>query len=220
MTKEEILNVQKEYDENKYPEEFYNSHLEILKNAKGISESLSKAVTYLFLWKLGKIRSRQTPKSSLLEFSDSKGCRYYSIPTTETHCKIIERAIEKERLKTAISFSNGAISYDKFKPCAGSLTVSPSSIVLPAFYVHIWRPAEYPILDKNVWKKFCDEKGKPVPKTTEPGSWKHFEDYTDFFKKLVADTGLDRRTVDRGLWVLGSQLKSKSDVRKKEAKKR
>ncbi|MBU1616044.1 hypothetical protein KJ693_12145 [bacterium] len=208
-TKEEILNTQKEYDKNKYPEEFYNSHLEILKNAKEISEPLSKAVEYLFLWKLGKIRSRQTLKSSQLEFSDSKGCRYYSIRTIETHCKIIERAIEKERLKTAISFNNGGISYDEFKPCADNLTDSSSAIVLPAFYVHIWRPAEYPILDKNVWKKFCDEKGKSVFKHTKPGSWKHFEDYTDFFKKLVADTGLDRRTVDRGLWVLGSQLKSK-----------
>jgi hypothetical protein len=205
ITREKLEYAARNYNGDKYSEEFYTYHLGVLQNAQDISESVSRAVEYLFLWKLGKVRSRKTPSSSQLKFSDSKGHRYYSIPTTETHDKVIKRAVEKGKLEIAIAFRNGAVTYDEIKSYASNLT--SSTIVLPAFYVHVWHPVEYPILDKKVWKVFLDQRGKPVSLYTKPTSWSDFEAYTSFFRKLVDDTGLDWRTVDRGLWVLGDRLK-------------
>jgi hypothetical protein len=201
-----------DYNGDKYSEEFYNYYLKVLQDAKNISESAIRAVEYLFLWKLGKVRSRKTPSSSQLKFPDSKGRRYFSIPTTKTHDKVIKKAVEKGKLEIAIAFRNGAVTYDEVKSYASKLT--SSTIVLPAFYVHIWRPVEYPILDEKVWKVFLDQKGKPVFPHTKPKSWSNFEAYTCFFRKLIDDTGLDWRTVDRGLWVLGDRLKVRMNSQK------
>lgn len=205
MINREILkNASENYDGDKYSEEFYKYHLEEIRNAQEISESVIRAVEYLFLWKLGKVRLKQTPSSSQLKVQ-IKGFPYYSIRTTKTHYEVIKKSIENERLKTAIFFRNGEISYDKFKFYASSLT--SSTIVLPAFYIHIWHPDKYPILDEKVWKVFCFEKGSSISNYTKPKSFGDFEAYTSFFRKLVDDTGLDFRTVDRGLWVLGDRLK-------------
>jgi len=206
-----LENAARDYNGDKYSEEFYTYHLKVLQYAEDISESVIRAVKYLFFWKLGKVRSKQTPFSSQLRFSDSKGRQYYFIHTTENHSKVIEKALEKERLKTAISFRNGEVAYDKFKFYADELTCS--AIVLPTFYIHIWCPIDYPILDEKVWKIFCNEKGQPVFRYTKPRSWGNFEAYTSFFKRLVDDTGLDWRTVDKGLWVLGDRLKEMMDNR-------
>ncbi|MBN2489132.1 MAG: hypothetical protein JXA98_08895 [Methanosarcinaceae archaeon] len=202
-----LKNAANDYNEDKYSEEFYTYHLKILQNAYDINESVSRAVKYLFLWKLGKVRSKQTPSSTQLKFSDSKRRQYYSIPITNTHQGIIKKAIEKERLENAIDFRDEVISYDRFKYCADELT--SSTIVLPAFYIHIWRPEKFPILDEKVWKVFRDEKQQRFSRNTKPGSWDDYEAYTYFFKKIVDDTRLDWRTVDRGMWVFGHQLKKR-----------
>lgn len=196
-----------DYNQYKYPEEFYTYHLDVLQNAQGVDKSVSEAVKYLFLWKLGKIRIRQTPSGSRLKFSDSKGNQYYSITLSENHNKIIKKAIEEKRLEIAINFRKGKVRYEEFKPYADEL--SSSTIVLPAFYIHIWLPNKYPVLDEKVWKVFCNEKGRSVSKYTKPKTWEDFEAYTVFFKEIVKETGLDWRTVDRGLWVLGKRLKKK-----------
>jgi|GEM_PF-1621074 len=207
ISREALKNAAKEYNGDKYSEEFYTYHREVLQNAQDISESVSRAVKHLFLWKLGKVRSKQTPSNTQLKFSDSKGRQHYSIPIPKTHEVVIKKAIEKERLEIAIAFRKEVVSYDNFKCYAGGLT--SSTIVLPAFYIHIWRPVEYPILDEKVWKVFCAEKQQPVFRHTKPMSWDDFEAYTIFFKKIVDDTGLDPRTVDRGMWVQGDHLKKR-----------
>lgn len=138
--------------------------------------------------KLGKIRSKQTPSSTQLKLSDSKGRQHYSIPIPNTHEGVIKKkAIEKDRLENAIAFRDEAISYEKFKCYAGELT--SSTIVLPAFYIHIWRPSKFPILDEKVLKVFCAEKQHPVFRYTKPMSWDDFEAYTSFFKKLLMIRG-------------------------------
>lgn len=207
ITREKLESASRDYNRDKYSEEFYTHHLRVLQNAQGIAESVIRAVEYLFLWKLGKVRSEKTPSSFKLKFSDSKGRRYYRIPTTETHDKVIKKAVEKGILKMGIAFHNGATTYDEIKPDASKIT--SSTVVLPAFYIHIWRPVEYPIFDEKVWKVFLDPKGKLISLSTKPMSWSDFEAYTSFFRKLVDDTGLDWRIVDQGLWVLGGRLKKR-----------
>ena len=211
-----LENAARDYNGDKYSEEFYTYHLKVLRDAEDISESVSRAVEYLFFWKLGKVRPYQTPRSSQSKFSDSKGHQYYIIRTPKNNNKVIGKALEKGRLKTAISFRNGTVNYDKIKYCADYLT--SSTIILPAFYIHIWLPAEYPIIDEKVWKVFQDEKGQSVSLNTKPKSWGDFEAYTSFFRKLVEDTGLDRRIVDQGLWILGDRLKKRIRAEKKYEK--
>ncbi len=51
ITREKLESASKEYNGDKYAEEFYTHHLQVLHNAQEITESISKAVRYLFLWK-------------------------------------------------------------------------------------------------------------------------------------------------------------------------
>ena len=204
----------KDYDGDKYHEEFYSDHLKVLRSAQEFSEDVKKAVKYLFLWKLGKVSLRKTNSSSKLDYSDSKGRFYFSIKTTETNQKIMKKATDKEMLQNAFSFRENQMNYNGFKQCVQKITTSNpdkvTSVVLKTFYVHIWRPDEFPIFDTNVWKAFYKEKGKLVCPNTKPHSFLDYEKYTPFFKKLVQDTGLDWRTVDRGLWVIGKRLAQKA----------
>jgi len=117
---------------------------------------------------------------------------------------VIKRAIENERLETSVAFRDAKVEYDEFKRCAAELT--SSTIVLPVFYLHIWRPTEYPIIDERVWRVFCTEEGRSLSKSTKPRSWKDFEAYKAFFTRVMRDTCLDWRTIDQGLWVLGNRL--------------
>jgi hypothetical protein len=198
-----------QFKEEKYPTEFYTHHLHIIKNAKNINEHLKTTVMSLFFWKLGKVRSYRTPSSSSIGFYDSRGQQYQCVHFTGIHERIIKKAIEENRLASALSFRKGELSYDEFKLCADELTNTSSAIVIPAFYVHIWLPNRYPILDKNVWRAFCYEEGKRISKSTKPRSWDDYESYTSFFRKLITKTKLDNRTVDQGLWVIGARLNNK-----------
>jgi len=103
------------FNQQKYAEEFYIYHLKVLRDVLEVNESLSHAVKYLLLWKLGEIRSKSTPKSYPLEIKGLKGHRYYAIPTTKANDLAINKAIEEERLSAAISFRNKVLPYDQFK---------------------------------------------------------------------------------------------------------
>lgn len=204
IDREIIQNAAEEYDGEKYSEVFYSYHLLVLQNAEQISELVDRAVKYLFLWKLGKIHLEKGSSRHKLKFSDTEGRVYYSSIGPKVHNRAINRAIQKERLEFAFAFRDGRIDYNEFKRYARELT--SSTIVLPSFYVHIWRPFQYPVFDTNVWKIFRHQKGCRVSKRTQPRSWSHFEAYVPFFKDVVAHSGLDWRTIDRGLWVLGGRL--------------
>ena len=90
ITRNSIENASRDYNGDKYSEEFYAHHMRVLQNAKKIAESVSMVVKYLFLWKLGKVRSEKTPSSFQLKFPDSKGRCYYSTPTTKNHDNVIK----------------------------------------------------------------------------------------------------------------------------------
>jgi hypothetical protein len=205
LTADVLKRILCDYDSEKYPEEFYTYYSEVLRSAVAVDESVRQAVKYLFFWKLGKVSIRRTPHSSPLEFCDSQGRQFYSTPTTRGNEEAVAKAIELSRLGKALEFRDGKSTYDTFKQYATDLT--KWSIVLPAFYVHIWRPPEYPILDVNVWKAFLVETGHVVRRNTKPRSWLHYESYTVFFRGLVDSTGLSWRTIDRALWALGSNPK-------------
>jgi len=203
ITSEDLIENAESYDSNKYTEEFYSYYLSVIQNENDI-ESLSEAIKRLFLWKLGKIRPYPTPQSSPIEVPPSFEKQYHAISTTSSNRNAIVKAIEADTIKSAISFRDGDLSYDDFKSKVFGIT--SSSIVLPSFYIHIMQPERYPILDKKVWKVFCKEKTQSIYKHKKPKNWVDYEIYICFFNEIVEKTNLNWRTVDCGLWVMGSEL--------------
>mgnify|MGYP005839386645 CR=1 FL=1 len=202
LSQDTLLRVARVYDEEKYPDDPYLECLEILRSARRVDEQLRFAVRCLFYWKLGKLSTKPTPSSTPLAYCDRQGRHYHCINMTRANRHAIAQAVATETLGAAMRFRDGLLPYEKLKLQAKGLT--SSSIVLPAFYVHIWRPSEYPILDQNVWRVYCKEPGtKSVGGTRGPATWEDYEAYTAFFWAVVARTKLDWRTVDRALWVLG-----------------
>jgi hypothetical protein len=95
ITREILLDSANKYDKSKYPEEFYNYHLEILKNSKAVEKQTAQAVEYLFLWKLGKVSTRYASNCYSLDFTDSTGQKYYAIPTTDANSEAIKKQKKK-----------------------------------------------------------------------------------------------------------------------------
>jgi hypothetical protein len=203
LNKNILLNASNEYFDLKYPEEFYNYHLKVLKESKHIDEKINNAIRNLFLWKLGKISNTKTDNNIFTGYQDLQG-QYYYANTTGSNKDAIKKATDKEILKEAVAFRDEKLDYNKFKLTA--LGITAASIVLPTFYIHIWKPYSYPIIDKNVWKAYCKEIGRPVSKYTMPRSTINYEEYIKFFNKLVLETGLSSRIADQSLWVIGSRL--------------
>lgn len=214
IKREQLEEAALNYDSSKYPEEFYRYHLQVLRDASGASDAVADAVRCLFLWKLNKVHTHRTSTGSLLPFRDSGGNAYYGAGTTRDNAKAIARALQTDNLAAGLSFRDGSSSYEYFKPHAETLT--RTSIVLPSFYVHMWRPDDYQILDKNVWMIFSKEAGRRVRKSTKPKTWEDYEAYTAFFRKLIRDTGLHWRTIDKGLMILGDLLIKQASRCKKE----
>jgi len=200
-----LQDAAEQYPTQTYPECFYAHHLGVLSGAREISQRVAKAVEYLFLWKLGNVTSGKTHNSSPLDFADPEGRRYWTSRLPEVNSRPIALATETDRLQAGLSFREGALPYGEFRRIAAELT--KQSIVLPVFYVHIWRPSDYPILDRWVWRVFYHERGDIVSKNAKPRSWPDYEAYRRFFVALVETTRLDGRIVDQGLWVLGHRLK-------------
>jgi hypothetical protein len=204
MGYQKIIQAANDYPSGKYSENFYNHHLKVIELAIRVDESVIRAVKYLFLWKLGKVSTTKTPKSYVLDFIDLDGTRYYATNTTEANNRAINKAIDIRNLEAAYRFRDEFEVPEKFYSVAHSIT--SSSLVLPVFFMHIWCPAECPIIDINVWKAFCNYDISGKKRGAKPNSWPDYMDYMAFFQEVVQITGSDWRTVDKGLWVIGSRL--------------
>lgn len=178
--------------------------MDFIKKAESISPHLEEAVRYLLNWKLGKISKKQTPSSMIIPWTDEKGTKYYLQGTTSSNNHAIDKALSKNLLELGIKFRDNQITYEEFKSKVDSIT--KTSIVLPTFFIHLWKPAEYPILDVKVWRVYLWNQGKAVSKNSKPLSWSHYEQYTNFFNDLITKTGLEWRDVDKGLWSIGDDI--------------
>jgi len=201
LDRDDLRTASRRYDSAKYSEAFYLDHLAVLRRATEVDGGLQLTVRNLFLWKLGKIRQRPTPTSRPAELPAGVQGRYYAIGITGAHQAVLRRAVDEGALAKALAFREGRLGFGAFSSVAEGLT--HGTIVLPAYYVHIWRPTEYPILDQRVWRACCRALGRGVRTHTKPSTWDDYGTYIRFFEGLVATTGLEPRLVDRGLWVLG-----------------
>lgn len=202
FTKNDLNRAASFFNEKKYSHEFYHHFLEVVGSAKEVTQELQDAVKYLMYWKLGKVSSKQKPTSEVVVV---EGNTYYLSGTTPQNRLAIEKSIDEDLLEMGLKFRNQEITYEQFKDEVDSIT--GTSIVLPTFYLHLWLPANFPILDIKVWRTYKWNKGEVVLKHTKPNSWRHYEEYISFFNGLVSDTEDDWRECDKGLWMLGEKLK-------------
>ena len=100
------------------------------------------------------------------------------------------------------------LPYENFIKYADDIT--KNSIILPSFFVHIFKPEQYPIMNDNVWKVYVELTNKNVYLNTKPTDWPHYQQYCSLCSYLRKAYGLTFRQIDKGFFVLGSQLKNKA----------
>ena len=198
----EVLDAIKDYDSKKYSEDFYNFYLKKISRAIEPAEQLETDVRHLFHWFLGKVHTEETSATESVEVN---GTVYYISGAAPSNSACIEEAIKKENLWAGIAFKNGILPIENFLNYAKSLT--RNSIVLPAFFIHIFRPNEYPILNNKVWAAYREELGKNVFINTKPKNWDNYLEYVGYCTYLKKRLGLSLREIDKGLWVIGERLK-------------
>lgn len=202
FTKDELTQAASFFNEKKYSHEFYEHFLGDVGSAKKVTQELKDAVKYLMYWKLGKVSTKQQPTSEVVVIN---GNTFYVSGTTSQNRLAIENSLKDELLELGLKFRDQVITYEQFKDEVNKIT--GTSIVLPTFYIHIWKPSDFPILDIKVWRTYKWNKGEVVLKHTKPHSWRHYEEYISFFNGLVSNLEDDWRECDKGLWMIGEKLK-------------
>ena len=203
--KSDILNAIKDYDSNKYSEEFYKFYLGKINRAVEPDEQLETDVRHLFYWFLGKVHTVENSPVESVKVGDTL---YHISGTAPSNSAGIEEAVKKENLWAGLAFMNGSLPIENFLNYAKSIT--RHSIVLPAFLIHIFKPLEYPILNSKVWSVYREELGKNVFINTKPKNWDNYLEYVSYCNYLKRRLGLTLREIDKGLWVLGERLKDKA----------
>lgn len=198
----EILDAIKDYDSKKYSEEFYNFYLGKISRSVDPGEQLVTDVRHLFHWFLGKVHTSETEAAEVVEVN---GIKYYLSGTAPSNTACIEEAVKKENLWAGLAFKNGNLPIENFLNYAKSIT--RNSIVMPAFFIHIFKPGEYPILNSKVWAAYREELGKNVFINTKPKNIDNYLEYVSYCSYLKRRLGLSLREIDKGLWVMGERLK-------------
>ncbi len=199
----EILEAIEAYNSNKHSEEFYNIYLSKISKAVEPDEQLETDVRHLFHWFLGKVSTKQKTGSEAVEIG---GVTYYISQAAPSNMESMKKAVEHQNLWAGLAFRNKNLPLENFLNYAGGIT--KKSIVLPAFYVHIFKPEEYPILNSNVWTVYREELGKSVFINTKPSTWDNYMGYVSSCNYLKNRYNLTLRQIDKGLWVLGERLRS------------
>jgi hypothetical protein len=210
LARQDLANWEAEYQAAKYPETPYRWGLQKIAESTRITDELKLAVRWLFLWKLGKVSHKKTPATSMA--TDIDGTGYFASDTTGSNSAAIENAIDPKRIEKGLAFRDGALSFTTFSTVAEELTTR--SLVLPAFYCHIWRPREFPIIDINVWESMRALAPNLTPKL-KPNDWSDYFVYARFFTDLQKDFNIKARSLDKALWAWrgGTGTKGKTPCR-------
>lgn len=207
----EVLDAIKDYDSKKYSEDFYNFYLNKISRAVEPAEQLVTDVRHLFHWFLGKVHTEAT---AAIESVEVNGTIYFLSGMAPSNNACIEEAVKMENLWAGLAFKNGNLPIENFLNYAKSLT--RNSIVMPAFFIHIFNPMDYPILNNKVWAAYREELGRNVFINTKPKNWDNYLEYVGYCNYLKRRLGLSLREIDKGLWVIGERLKDIARQQDKE----
>ena len=116
LKKRDIVQAAKAFDSNRYPLDFYQHHLNVLKKAKSVSQSVRTSVRELFQWRMGKIRNTKlkvqlSDSAKPTTHSDADGNRYYASAVTQVTERAIHNAFSEEVLKRGFAFRDGHLSF-------------------------------------------------------------------------------------------------------------
>lgn len=201
----EILQAIGDYNSKKHLEEFYKTYLSRIGKSIEPGEQLETDVRHLFHWFLGKVSTKQSPGTERVEMANTT---YYIYKAAPSNMESIKKAVSPENMWAGLAFKNETLPLENFLNYASSIT--KKSIVLPAFFVHIFKPGEYPILNSNVWTAYREELGKNIYINTKPASWDNYMGYVSYCSYLKRIYGLNLREIDKGLWVIGERLREKA----------
>jgi hypothetical protein len=187
------------YDAQKYPLGFLLGYGASARSAER-PEALRDALIALLHWKDGKARSF-VPGESHAKPNTLKPLLALHEAALIEFATLFRLAVEADD-KKFVQSTQGLLD---------ALRGMWSSIVMPAFVLHIARPDRLPIIDQHTVRAFFQLKRDEV--VEEPRiTWRLWQDYIVFFHDAAAavghDSGLERRyQVDRALFAYGQSLK-------------
>lgn len=188
------------YDGRKYPLDFLLRHAAIASSAPR-PDVLKDALIALLHWKDGKARSFVPGES-------------HAKPNT---LRPILALHEASLVEFAVLFRCVVEADDKnFVQCTQSLLDSLcgmwSSVVIPAFVLHIARPDRLPIIDQHTARAFLHLTRADIVRNPQM-TWHFWKEYTVFFNDTTLAPSLGfglqgRYRIDRALFAYGKSLKS------------
>ncbi|MBN1624449.1 MAG: hypothetical protein JW903_08760 [Clostridia bacterium] len=189
------------YDSEKHAEEFYDFYIKRIGKAVEPSEQLETDIRHLFYWFLGKVHKTAANPIETIQI----GKNIYNISeAAPSNRAAIDEAVKSENLWAGLAFMNGNLPVDNLINKAK--TITKNSIIIPAFFVHLFKPQEFPIFNNNVWAAYRDELGKNIFTNTRPTTWDNYLEYVSYCSYLKRRTGLSLREIDKGLWVIGEKI--------------
>jgi hypothetical protein len=205
-----------QYDIRKFPVDFYREHLNGARNA-GHPEQLKKHLIALLNWKDGKAHkfkengqnhAKPNIVDPILDLANTSFANF-----AQLFCKLVQAG------------ENDEIAIDNLRAILSGQMWKETTVVIPAFILHIARPDWLPIIDQHTVRAFLKmDKGMVVKKPNI--TWPLWFDYRQFFQEAVFESGYyhseeERCKVDRALFAYGKSLKdSSSSKHKPKPKKR
>ncbi len=197
----EIRESVNDYDSDRHAEEFYDFYIKRIKMAVEPGEQLETDIRHLFYWFLGKVRKTEASPIETVQINENI---YYISESAPSNRAAVEEAVRGENLWAGLAFMNGNLPVDNLINKARRIT--KNSIVIPAFFIHIFKPHEYPILNNKVWAAYREELGKSIFTNTKPSTWDNYLEYVSYCSYLKRRTGLTLREIDKALWVIGERV--------------
>jgi hypothetical protein len=201
------------FDDRKYPREFYFDCLIGVQKAE-MPNTLAEYLVHMLHWKDGKVEEKETGASEIgAQRYEIKPCK----PNTyneETHWNILSSTnffVWAKEIQASNSFQPRAIEDlqgNRFQLWKGT------SIVIPAFVLHILNPETYPIFDQHVLRAIrvlynqIEKAGNDKAISIED-----YIEYHAFWRDTITTLPYEKPTleqlkeVDEALWSLGRWIK-------------
>lgn len=210
------------FDDSKYPRDFYLHTLVSLSAAKE-AEQIGQFVIRMLQWKDGKVQLDPNGEITVNGFRYVVGRTKPNTYDPKLHDKVFfsnRFSVWTQEVKKRCSFSSELLDQISMHGLW-----SKSSLVIPAFLLHILNPRVFPIFDQHVERTRRFLMGQDLNVSSVGLQIDNYVQYTAFWFELLSELGLDVTTVeyerikhvDEALWAMGKHLKQLQKVSKARA---
>jgi hypothetical protein len=201
------------FDESKYPRDFYLETLSSI-SASQESEEVGRFVIRLLQWKDGKVQLDPNGKTTVNGTDYRVGISKPNTYDPKVHDSIFfsERFFTwAQEVKNLQVFSSDLLS--KVRNQFGLW--GKTSLVIPAFLLHILNPRVFPIFDQYVERARRFLTSRDLNISSGDLRIHDYAEYSLFWVELLSDLGINIETaeyghvkrVDEALWAMGKYLK-------------